>query len=111
MYDFACDAHERGEHFYYVRIPGSISALERGERFEDALDKALRGSTVGCVTGGGSQLGDEDTIEYCGIDVVVSDAETGLQFLLHELRRLKVPFGTLIESYLPRRTDHPVYPQ
>jgi hypothetical protein len=109
MFDFACDARDRGEHFYYVRIPGDIGPLERGERFEDALDATLHDAGLGGVTGGGSQLGDGSTIKYCGIDVLVVDPEKGLQVLVQELRRLGVPLGTVIESYLPTRVDYPVY--
>ena len=40
--------------FVYVKIPGDIQPLARGERFEDPLDDALSASGLGQVSGGGS---------------------------------------------------------
>jgi len=58
MFDFACAAQERGEHFFYVRIPGNIGPHERGDRFEEPLRAALDALEAGRLTGGGSQLGE-----------------------------------------------------
>lgn len=109
MFDFAVAAQNGGECFFYVRIPGNIGPGERGDRFEEPLEAVLAGSGVGRVTGGGSQLGEGKGIEFCGIDVVVTDNDAGLHVLKEELRRLQVPAGTIIEEYLPSRIDHPVF--
>jgi hypothetical protein len=108
MFDFARSARERGEHFFYVRIPGDIGPHERSKRFEDPLTHALDLMETGRITGGGSQLGEGKTIEYCGIDVVVYDRDAGLHLLTRELTLLQAPPGTTIEEYLPTRTDHPI---
>jgi hypothetical protein len=109
MFDFAVAAQGRGEHFYYVRVPGNIKPRERGKRFEDPLQAALESSTLGYVAGGGSQLGEGNTIEYCGIDVFVTRAGLGLRLLRRELEHLEAPAGTTIEEYLPKRADHLLY--
>ena len=108
MYDFACSAVEDGNHFLYVLIPGDIRPVERGNRFEDPLQESLRASGLGEVTGGGSQMGEGDTVEYCGIDVIVYDLDRGIQHLKEELSRLGAPPNTVIEQYLPERLDHPI---
>ncbi|RXK55274.1 hypothetical protein ESB00_05085 [Oleiharenicola lentus] len=109
MFDFACDAQKRGEHFFYIKIPGNIGPVERGDRFEDPLADKLSGLGVGNVCGGGSQLGEGKTIEYCGIDVILTKREEGLAVILAALRALDAPAGTVVEEYLPTRIDHPVY--
>lgn len=109
MYDFACSAAEDGNHFLYVLIPGDIRPIERGDRFEDPIQESLSAADLGKVTGGGSQRGEGNTIEYCGIDVVVYDLNRGIQHLKEELARLGAPPNTVIEQYLPERLDHPVY--
>src|SRR5262245_52645318 len=84
--------------FVYWRIPAPIEPLERGERFEDPLDAALRKANLGEVTGGGTGLSQPDaqgrhSIEYCGIDVDLYDPVKGIPFLRAELARLAVPRG------------------
>lgn len=109
MRKIARAAAERYEHFFYVRIPESIGPSARGERYEDPLDEALSVDALGRVTGGGSQLGEDDSIAYCGIDVVVTDRDRGLALLRSTLQRLGSPHGTLIEEYLPTYREISVY--
>jgi len=98
---FAEGAEERGHFFFYVRIPGDIQPIERGERFEDPLQAALNAEDVGEVTGGGSQMGEGKTVEFCGLDVEVIDRDRGLQIIRKVMRRLDAPCGTVIEECLP----------
>jgi hypothetical protein len=87
------------ELFVYVKIPGDIQPLARGERFEDPLQLALDEAGLGKVTGGGSQL---DTpypdgrprVEYCGIDIDVTDRDKARQLLMRKLVDLATPEGT-----------------
>ena len=95
-------AQERGRFFFYVRIPGDIQPMERAERFEDPLQAALDAEALGEVSGGGSQLaGRGKEIEFCGLDVEVTDRERGLHLIREAMRRLDAPHGTVIEEYLP----------
>jgi hypothetical protein len=88
--------------FVFVKIPESIMPVDRGEKYEDPLDKSLKKDALGEVTGGGSQLGEPDKdgarhIEWVGIDVELVDLARGLPALKAELKRLGVPPGTSIE--------------
>jgi hypothetical protein len=98
---FAEEAAERGEHLFYIRIPASIQPLGRGERFEDPLQRVLNAASMGEVAGGGSQLGDDDTILYCGLDVIVRNRDEGLRLIRRMMRELDAPAGTVIEEFLP----------
>ncbi len=55
---FAEAAEDRGHFFFYVRNPGNIQPIERGERFEDPLHAALDKEKLGEVTGGVQQRWD-----------------------------------------------------
>ena len=108
MRGFACAAAERGEHFFYIRIPESIGPAERGERYEEPLDDALSVDALGRITGGGSQLGENKTIAYCGIDVVVADRKRGLALIRKTMQRLGVPREALVEEYIPTYREYPI---
>jgi hypothetical protein len=109
MLDFSEAASERGEFFFYVRIPEDLQPLARGDRYEDPLQEALAAADIGEVTGGGSQLGEGTSIEYCGIDVVVRQRDRGLELIRSVMRRLRAPRATVVEEYLPSYREHPVY--
>ena len=98
---FAEGAQERGHFFFYVRIPGDIQPDERGERFEDPLQAALDKEDLGEVTGGGSQMGEGKSVQFCGLDIEVTDRDRGLRLIRDVMRRLGAPHGTVIEEYLP----------
>ena len=85
--------------FVYVKIPGDIQPLARGERFEDPLQSVLEETGLGNVSGGGSQLDDpypdgRPRVEFCGIDVDVTDCEKALALLKTKLTELGAPPGT-----------------
>jgi len=96
------------EPFFYIRIPDHVAPLDRGSRYEDPLQQSLSAAGIGEVTGGGSQLGEDNTIAYCGLDVVVSDRDRGLAVIRETLRHLGVPPSTVIEEYLPVYFEHKI---
>jgi hypothetical protein len=106
MLGFAKSAVAEGKHFFYVRIPESVGPMRRGDRYEDPLTEALAADDLGVITGGGSQLGEGDTIEYCGIDVVVTDHDRGLAVIRETMLRLGASPTTVIEEYLPRYREY-----
>jgi len=108
MLGFAEAAARDGDHFFYIRIPDHVAPLDRGSRYEDPLQESLTEAGIGEVTGGGSQLGEGNTIAYCGLDVVVRDRDRGLGFIRQTLRRLGVPPNTVIEEYLPAYFEHEI---
>ena len=92
-------AAERGQHFFYVLIREPLTPLERGEKYEDPLSEAL--GDLGKVVGGGSQLGENNSIEFCGVDIVVNDRNLGLKAILDCLRSCGAGDNTIIEEYKP----------
>lgn len=110
MRDMAEDAATSGGHFVYIRIPEPLHPLEREDKYEAPLTAALTEAGLGEVTGGGQQLGEDDSIEYCGVDVILSDRTRGLAFLRQELRRQGAPVETVIEEFLPEFQEHRLGP-
>lgn len=87
------------ENFIYIRIPGNIQPVERGELFEDRIDPVLAQDDLGSVSGGGSSLGDPRPdgtriIEFCGIDIDATDRDRALARLRELLPQLDAPPGT-----------------
>jgi hypothetical protein len=99
MLGFAEAAAERGQHFFYVLIPEPLGPMDRGEKYEAPLSDAL--GELGEVTGGGSQMGEGDTIAFCGLDVVVNHRERGLAVIRECMRSCGAPPDTIIEDYVP----------
>jgi hypothetical protein len=88
--------------FIFVKIYEQIMPIDRGKKYEDPLDAALKAKNIGEVSGGGTMLSKPDkegnkTIEYVGVDVDLSDFDRGLPILKSELISLGVPAGTLLE--------------
>ena len=48
------------ERFVYVKIQDAVGPLDRGDKYEDGLQEALREQQLGEITGGGSQLGEDN---------------------------------------------------
>jgi len=85
--------------FVYVKIPDSLGPIDRGAKYEDPLQVKLDEKGLGEVSGGGSQLGDERAdgtrpIEFCGLDVDVTDLDGALVLMREALIGLGAPFGT-----------------
>ena len=101
--------------FVYIKIPIALGPIDRGERFEDPLQVTLDLEGLGTITGGGSQLSEEDedgrrAIEFCGLDVDLYDAVKGLPLLRRELVRLQTPSGTMLLYELEgHEWEEPVY--
>ena len=87
------------EQFIYVRIPGHIEPIERGD-IEDRIEPAL--DELGEISGGGSLLGDprpdgSRPIEFCGIDIDTTDRDAVLTVLRGLLPTLGMPAGTELQ--------------
>jgi hypothetical protein len=106
MFGFAEAAAERGQHFFYILIHEPLGPMDRGDKYEDPLNNAL--GELGGVTGGGSQLGEGNTIAFCGLDVVVNHRERGLRVIRECLRACGAPPNTIIEEYVPEFAELPL---
>jgi hypothetical protein len=108
MQGMARQAWDRGQFFFYIRIPEPLYPAERGEKYEEPLAEMLRAAQLGKVNGGGQQLGEGNSIMYCGVDVILSERVRGLNVLREVLCRLGAPASTVIEEFIPEFVEHPL---
>jgi hypothetical protein len=81
--------------FAYAQLNARIMPMDRGERFEDPLIEALEGTDFGQVTGGGTLGGGRSgEIEYCGIDIDLTDIDKGVPFVCKVLTKCGAPKGS-----------------
>lgn len=115
--DTAMESSFNPEDFIYIKIPGDIEPLDRGERFEDPIQAQLEAQGLGVISGGGSSLSDADAsgrrrIEFCGIDVDTPHRDRTRAQLRGQLIELHAPVGTELhftragERWLDRLTEH-----
>lgn len=81
----------------YARLNARVMPIDRGERYEDPLDEALKQAGVGEVTGGGTMQSQNGEIEYCGIDIDLVNLEEGVPLICKVLAKLGAPKGSKLE--------------
>lgn len=97
---FAELAAADGRHFFAVLLREPLEPQERIEKYENPLRDRLGGD--GIVVGGGSQRGAGNSIESCGLDVIVQARDRGLFLLRSCLKACGAdPDTTVIEEYVP----------
>ncbi|HET7584801.1 MAG TPA: hypothetical protein VFK13_07835 [Gemmatimonadaceae bacterium] len=77
-----------------ARLYEHIEPLDRGTRYEDPLDAALRAAHLGEVTGGGSQLGELGEIEYADIEMQTTNLDEALPLIVRSLEASGAPAGS-----------------
>lgn len=86
-----------GETFCYVKLDGSqgLDAEKFADKaeIEDAIDKVLEPSGLGCQIGGGTGL------RYSYIDLALTDRERGLQAVCERLRAGNVPRRSWVQFF------------
>src|SRR5215831_18914973 len=77
-----------------ARLYEHIGPIDRGSRYEDPLDAALRRANLGEVTGGGSQLGALGEIDFADVEIQVADVEDAMKVIIDVLQRSGAPVGS-----------------
>jgi len=98
-------------HRLTVTIPGNIQPLERGARFADPLDQALKVAALGEIGDEGTQMGVVDGrlgIIAADIEVTVSDLDSGLALIRKVLKAAGAPAATTITQREPIVVVHPL---
>jgi hypothetical protein len=81
-----------------VHLPGDIEPIERGNRFEDPLDSALRkrGKLGRCV-GGGTAFSLEAGVTGCDIEIEVTDLGKAMPVIRDSLQTARAPIGATVK--------------
>jgi hypothetical protein len=78
-----------------ARLNDRAQPMDRGELYEDPLDEVLKARGLGAVTGGGTQLGEGNEIEFCDVEIEVTGAvESALDVIAKTLDGLGAPIGS-----------------
>jgi hypothetical protein len=77
-----------------ARLYEHIEPIDRGERYEDPLDAALRAGGLGEVTGGGSQLTQSGEIEFADVEIRVGDVDEAVATIVQSLEQSGAPVGS-----------------
>ncbi len=93
----AAAASEKSTVFVFAKIQDRVQPIERGTKYEDPLDAALKQAKFGEVTGGGSSLTKENTIDWVGVDIELVNLTDALAFTKKKLRELGAPKGSVLE--------------
>jgi hypothetical protein len=83
--------------FAYAQLNSRILPLDRGDKFEEPLGEALAENGLGEVTGGGTIQAENGEIEFCGIDIDLTDVSKGVPFVCDFLSRCGAPKGSKLE--------------
>lgn len=76
-----------------------LMPIDRGERYEDPLDEALRQRGLGETVGGGTMLSQSGEIEFIDVEIVLDNEEEGIPFVIQTLEELGAPRGSLLRVY------------
>ncbi len=82
--------------FILARVYEHIEPIDRGERYEDPLDAALKDASLGEVTGGGSQLTASGEIAYAELEIEVRDRDAALLTIVQAMENSGAPVGSEI---------------
>jgi len=83
-----------------ARIWEPIMPIERGERYEDPLNLALRRARLGSVEGGGTMIGEDREIEFVEVEMDVRDVGGVIDRVRELLEECGAPRGS--ELYFER---------
>ena len=81
----------------FARIEDPLMPLQRGQKYEDPLNRALIQAGLGRVTGGGSVQGIDGAIEWVSLDIELVDNGPALEFLRAKLLELGAPESTVLK--------------
>lgn len=96
-------------HRLTVTLPGNVQPIERGPRFADPLNQALKAEGIGETGDEGTQLGIVDgraVVVAADIEVTVSDLGRGLAMIRRVLRAADAPAGTTITEHAATNVVH-----
>ena len=83
--------------FAYAKLLDRIDPMERNERYEDPLQEALELRGFGEITGGGTMQQKSGEIEYCGIDLSLTELEESVEFVCRFLEERGAAKGSCLE--------------
>jgi hypothetical protein len=94
---FSTSHHEKPSTYIIAQLNDKIMPIDRGEVYEDPLDKLLKNKGYGEVSGGGTLQSKSGEIEYCDVEIALKKHELSKQEineLIEKLETLGAPKGS-----------------
>ncbi|SMC60700.1 hypothetical protein [Pedobacter nyackensis] len=87
---------ESKEIYIIAQLNDKIMPISRGEVYEDPLDEFLKSNSYGEVTGGGTQLMEDNDIAYCDLEIRLFNHPTKhiIDEIINKLEYLGAPKGS-----------------
>lgn len=82
-----------------ARLNHLLMPIDRGGRYEDPLDEALRQRRLGETDGGGTMLLQSGEIAFIEVEIVLDNKEEGIPFVIQTLEELGAPKGSLLRVH------------
>lgn len=82
--------------FVIATIKEPLEPLERGDKYEDPLNAALKRKRIGIVTGGGTQTNERFDVVSADLEIELADLDGALEFTRQKLLSLGAPKGSKI---------------
>jgi hypothetical protein len=81
-------------HLVVARFYEHIEPIDRGNRYEDPVQAALDQTSVGNVTGGGSQLNELGGIDFTEVEIELANLDGALAVVAEALEKSGAPRGS-----------------
>ena len=88
---------EYSGNFVVATLNDKIMPIDRGDIYEDPLDKFLRAHGIGTVTGGGTLQLESGELEYCDVEIELNSDkinENHIKLIVEKLEELGAPKGS-----------------
>ena len=88
-----------GEVFVTARLNHLLMPLDRGDRYEDPLEAALKEHGFGRCDGGGTMMQEAGGIEYIDVEIILTNLSEGVAFVIEQLEGFGAPKGSVLFVY------------
>ena len=85
-----------------IQLNAKLQPMHRGEFFEDPLDAKLKAAGLGEVSGGGTMQAESGEIDYCDIELQMTDtSDAAIGKLVALLEQIGAPKGSKVQLTNP----------
>lgn len=87
------------EIFITAQLNHLLMPIERGERYEDPLEKALIEHGYGRIDGGGTMQLKSGEIEYIDVEIILNNTTEGIPFVISQLEKFGAQKGSILRIH------------
>jgi hypothetical protein len=94
--------------FVTAQLNARLQPMDRGDIFEDPLDRVLQEAGIGRIDGGGTQMAGNGEISFCDVEIETKDlSDPTLTKIVEALEGLGAPKGSKLR-FSDERPDMPL---